>query len=70
MDAVFRKFLLFCILNILKHSCLVFGAHYIDEDVFAYDELWAAAGTPHAVFCLRADDLKKIVQGEIVVCKS
>ncbi len=42
---------------------------YIDEDVFAYDELWAAAGTPHSVFCLRADDLKKIVQGEIVACK-
>lgn len=31
-----------------RQPCRVF----VDEDLFAYDKLWAAAGTPHAVFAL------------------
>ena len=39
---------------------------YIDEDLFKYEEIWAAAGTPHAVFKLTAADLVKITQGKVV----
>lgn len=39
---------------------------YIDQDLFRYDEIWAAAGTPHAVFRLRPDDLLRATGGEVV----
>ena len=39
---------------------------YIDEDLFEYDVIWAAAGTPHAVFELKPDDLLKMTGGEVV----
>jgi prolyl-tRNA editing enzyme YbaK/EbsC (Cys-tRNA(Pro) deacylase) len=39
---------------------------FIDEDLFKYDEIWAAAGTPHAVFKLTAEDLVKITRGKVV----
>jgi prolyl-tRNA editing enzyme YbaK/EbsC (Cys-tRNA(Pro) deacylase) len=39
---------------------------FIDEDLFKYEEIWAAAGTPHAVFKLTAPDLLKITQGKVV----
>jgi len=39
---------------------------FIDEDLFKYEEIWAAAGTPHAVFKLTAADLVKITQGKVV----
>ena len=39
---------------------------YIDRDLFNYKEIWAAAGTPHALFCLTPDDLLKITSGKIV----
>lgn len=39
---------------------------FIDEDLFKYEEIWAAAGTPHAVFKLMAEDLVKITQGKVV----
>ena len=39
---------------------------FIDEDLFKYAEIWAAAGTPHAVFKLTAADLLKITQGKVV----
>lgn len=32
----------------------------IDEDLLQYDVLWAAAGTPNAVFQLRATDLVRL----------
>ncbi len=38
----------------------------IDEDLMGYKELWAAAGTPHAVFRLSPEDLLRITQGKIV----
>jgi prolyl-tRNA editing enzyme YbaK/EbsC (Cys-tRNA(Pro) deacylase) len=40
-------------------------AAYIDEDLLQYDEIWAAAGTPHAVFKLTPDDLLKIASGQV-----
>lgn len=45
------------------------GAVLIDEDLLQYSELWAAAGTPHAVFRLTPDQLVKITGGRIVSIK-
>lgn len=42
---------------------------YIDEDLFKWELLWAAAGTPHAVFQLKSSDLQKITSGKIVSIK-
>jgi prolyl-tRNA editing enzyme YbaK/EbsC (Cys-tRNA(Pro) deacylase) len=39
---------------------------FIDEDLVNCGEIWAAAGTPHAVFKLTAEDLVKITQGKVV----
>jgi prolyl-tRNA editing enzyme YbaK/EbsC (Cys-tRNA(Pro) deacylase) len=39
---------------------------FVDEDLLKYGEIWAAAGTPHAVFKLTATDLLKITQGKVV----
>ena len=41
-------------------------ATYIDEDLLEYSVLWAAAGTPHAVFKLKSEDLVKITAGIVV----
>lgn len=38
---------------------------YLDEDLMAYDEIWAAAGTPNSVFRLTPDILKKITGGTL-----
>jgi prolyl-tRNA editing enzyme YbaK/EbsC (Cys-tRNA(Pro) deacylase) len=40
-------------------------ATYIDEDLRQYAEIWAAAGTPHAVFRLTPAELLRISQGAI-----
>jgi prolyl-tRNA editing enzyme YbaK/EbsC (Cys-tRNA(Pro) deacylase) len=40
---------------------------FVDEDLLQYDTIWAAAGTPHAVFQLQPHDLVRITSG-IVVC--
>jgi prolyl-tRNA editing enzyme YbaK/EbsC (Cys-tRNA(Pro) deacylase) len=42
---------------------------YIDQDLMQYEELWAAAGTPHAVFRLTPTDLLKMVDGRVVEIK-
>ena len=42
---------------------------FIDEDLLQYDEIWAAAGTPHAVFKLTPDDLKTITNGTVISVK-
>ena len=39
---------------------------FIDQDLLQYSEIWAAAGTPHAVFCLTPDDLQRITDGMLV----
>jgi prolyl-tRNA editing enzyme YbaK/EbsC (Cys-tRNA(Pro) deacylase) len=41
----------------------------IDEDLMQYDEIWAAAGTPNAVFRLTPKDLVKIAKGDIISIK-
>jgi prolyl-tRNA editing enzyme YbaK/EbsC (Cys-tRNA(Pro) deacylase) len=39
---------------------------YIDQDLVQYEEIWAAAGTPHAVFRLTPPDLVRITGGTVV----
>ncbi len=38
---------------------------FIDRDLLAFGEIWAAAGTPRAVFCLTPDDLVSMTGGEV-----
>jgi prolyl-tRNA editing enzyme YbaK/EbsC (Cys-tRNA(Pro) deacylase) len=42
---------------------------FIDEDLLAYAEIWAAAGTPRAVFKLTPDELKMITNGTVIAVK-
>lgn len=43
------------------------AAHtYIDEDLLQYAEVWAAAGTPHAVFPLPPAELVRISGGKVI----
>jgi prolyl-tRNA editing enzyme YbaK/EbsC (Cys-tRNA(Pro) deacylase) len=42
---------------------------YIDEDLLQYADVWAAAGTPNAVFQLPSADLGKITNGKIIKVK-
>ena len=37
----------------------------IDEDLRRFDEIWAAAGTPNAVFRLNFDDLVQLTAGTV-----
>jgi prolyl-tRNA editing enzyme YbaK/EbsC (Cys-tRNA(Pro) deacylase) len=38
----------------------------IDQDLLQYAEIWAAAGTPHAVFCLSPTSLAQITNGRVM----
>jgi prolyl-tRNA editing enzyme YbaK/EbsC (Cys-tRNA(Pro) deacylase) len=40
-------------------------ATYIDRDLLSLGQLWAAAGTPNAVFPLTADELVAMTQGQV-----
>ena len=39
---------------------------YIDQDLLNFPEVWAAAGTPHAVFRLDPKELSRMTGGEVV----
>jgi prolyl-tRNA editing enzyme YbaK/EbsC (Cys-tRNA(Pro) deacylase) len=39
---------------------------FIDEELLELDEIWAAAGTPNAVFRLTPDDLVRATGGKVV----
>lgn len=41
----------------------------IDEDLLKFSEIWAAAGTPNAVFKLTPEELKKITHGQVISIK-
>ena len=43
---------------------------FIDEDLLAYGEIWAAAGTPNAVFRLTPSDLLALTSGQVVKVKA
>ena len=42
---------------------------YLDEDFLQYKTIWAAAGTPNAIFELTTGDLQKMTDGRIVQVK-
>ena len=42
---------------------------YIDEDFLQYPTVWAAAGTPNAIFELKIEDLQKMTNGRVVSVK-
>ena len=42
---------------------------FIDEDLDQYAEIWAAAGSPNAVFRLTPADLQRITGGKVAVLK-
>ena len=39
---------------------------YLDEDFLKYATIWAAAGTPNAIFELKTEDLQKMTNGKVV----
>jgi prolyl-tRNA editing enzyme YbaK/EbsC (Cys-tRNA(Pro) deacylase) len=45
------------------------SAIYVDEDLLAYSTIWAAAGTPNAIFELTPADLEKMTGGRLVRVK-
>ena len=42
---------------------------YVDEDLIRFDVVWAAAGTPFAVFAITPDDLVQASHGAVVDLK-
>ena len=43
---------------------------YLDEDFLSYQTIWAAAGTPNAIFELKTEDLQKMTNGKVAQVKS
>lgn len=39
---------------------------FIDQDLMEYKDIWAAAGTPHAVFHLHPRDLLRMTAGRVI----
>ncbi len=39
---------------------------FIDQDLLAFDEIWAAAGTPNAVFRLTPQELVRMTGGQVI----
>ncbi len=42
---------------------------YIDEDLLSYEKLWAAAGTPSAVFSFPSSELVGLTGGKVIAIK-
>ena len=42
---------------------------YLDEDFQQYQTVWAAAGTPNAIFELKTEDLQKMTNGKVMTVK-
>lgn len=42
---------------------------FVDEDLLQYEQIWAAAGTPFAVFHLTPAELTQIVPGRVINIK-
>jgi prolyl-tRNA editing enzyme YbaK/EbsC (Cys-tRNA(Pro) deacylase) len=43
---------------------------FIDEDLLKFDDIWAAAGTPNAVFNLKGKDLREMTHGQVISIQS
>lgn len=48
--------------QIIKHI-------FIDEDLLKFEKLWAAAGTPNAVFSLGSVDIVNLTGGKVIAIK-
>jgi len=42
---------------------------YIDADFFQFEVIWAAAGTPNAVFAITPDELVRVTAGQVADLK-
>ena len=42
---------------------------YLDEDFLQYEKIWAAAGTPNAIFELKTSDLQAMTDAKVVRVK-
>jgi hypothetical protein len=42
---------------------------YLDEDLLQHNVLWAAAGTPNAIFGLNSSDIESLTHGKIIAIK-
>ena len=42
---------------------------YLDEDFWQYETIWAAAGTPNAIFEMKTSDLEKMTSGKVMRVK-
>lgn len=42
---------------------------YLDEDFLQYQTIWAAAGTPNAIFELKTNDLQTMTEGKVTKVK-
>lgn len=42
---------------------------YVDEDLLQYEKVWAAAGTPNAIFEMDANQLEKMTSGKVIAVK-
>ena len=38
----------------------------VDEDLLAFDEVWAAAGHAHTIFPISFDELVRVTGGDVV----
>ncbi|MDA5556319.1 YbaK/EbsC family protein [Shimia sp. MMG029] len=38
---------------------------FMDEHLMAFEQIWAAAGTPHHVFCIKPHELRALTRAEI-----
>jgi prolyl-tRNA editing enzyme YbaK/EbsC (Cys-tRNA(Pro) deacylase) len=38
----------------------------IDTDLLKHEKIWAAAGTPNALFCLTPEELRAMTKGRVV----
>lgn len=45
------------------------GPVFLDRDLYALSDLWAAAGTPHAIFRTTAEDLQAMTGGTVIDLK-
>jgi prolyl-tRNA editing enzyme YbaK/EbsC (Cys-tRNA(Pro) deacylase) len=37
----------------------------LDKELFQYETVWAAAGTPHAVFAIAPEELRRVTEGTV-----
>ncbi len=42
---------------------------FIDQDLLQYEQVYAAAGTPNAIFAISPTDLQRITKGEVINCR-